>query len=188
LPHGILAVLEAPRGRVDDLARGLDLRRHLRELVADHLEAADRPPERAPLLGVLERAVEHVLGARDRSGRADQALSLELPHDVVEALAWLSEDRGLGDVHVLEPLITYSSPSLTARVLIPATSEPASGSVMPMQRIALPWIAGTSHSCFCSSVPNLRIGGIAMSVWTAIPIPRPPLCAWTSSSASTRVV
>jgi hypothetical protein len=35
-------------------------------------------------------------------------------------------------------------------------------------------IAGTTHSCFCSSVPNARIGGIAMSVCTATPIARPP--------------
>src|SRR3954471_7119064 len=41
LADGILAVLEAPRRRVDHLARGLDLRRHLGELVADHLEAPD---------------------------------------------------------------------------------------------------------------------------------------------------
>src|SRR5947209_18420705 len=54
-------------------------------------------------------------------------------------------------MNVFEPLITYSSPFLTARVLIPATSDPASGSVIPMHRIALPWIAGTTHSCFCSS-------------------------------------
>ena len=44
--------------------------------------------------------------------------------------------------------------SRTARVLMPATSEPASGSVMPRQRIFSPAIAGTTHSCFCSSVPN----------------------------------
>ena len=50
--------------------------------------------------------------------------------------------------------MTHSSPSRTARVLMPATSEPASGSVMPRQRIFSPLIAGTSHSCFCSSVPN----------------------------------
>src|SRR3954451_11551508 len=33
LAHGVLAVGEPPRGRVDELARALDLRRHLRELV-----------------------------------------------------------------------------------------------------------------------------------------------------------
>jgi len=83
--------------------------------------------------------------------------------------------------------MTYSAPSRTARVLIPATSEPASGSVIPSERIASPRIEGTSHSCFCSSVPNARIGGIAMSVWTATPMARPPECAWTISSASTRL-
>ena len=83
--------------------------------------------------------------------------------------------------------MTYSSPSLTARVLMPATSEPASGSVMPRQRIFLPATAGTTHSCFCSSVPNLRIGGIAMSVWTATPIERPPDSEPPISSASTRL-
>ena len=91
-------------------------------------------------------------------------------------------------MNVLEPLITNSSPSRTARVLIPATSEPASGSVIPRQRIFVPWIAGTTHSCLCSSEPNLRIGGIAMSVCTATPIPSPPQCAWTISSASTSAV
>ena len=72
--------------------------------------------------------------------------------------------------------MTYSpepSSARTARVLIAATSEPASGSVIPRQRIFVPAIAGTSHSCFCSSVPNARIGGIVMSVWTAIPIAMP---------------
>ena len=91
-------------------------------------------------------------------------------------------------MYVFEPLITYSSPSLTARVLIPFTSEPASGSVMPRQRIFSPLIAGTTHSCFCSSVPNARIGGIAMSVCTASPIANPPDCAFVISSASTSAV
>ena len=38
--------------------------------------------------------------------------------------------------------MTYSSPSLTARVLMPATSEPASGSVIPRQAIFSPLIDG----------------------------------------------
>ena len=44
---------------------------------------------------------------------------------------------------VLEPLITYSSPSRTARVRMPATSEPAPGSVIPSEEIISPLIAGT---------------------------------------------
>ena len=71
--------------------------------------------------------------------------------------------------------MTQSPPSRTARVLMAATSEPASGSLMPRQRIFSPAIAGTAHCCFCSSVPKARIGGIAMSTWTLTPIASPPL-------------
>src|SRR4051812_2539826 len=53
LADGLLAVHEPPRGRVDHLPRALDLRRHLGELVARDLEAADRAAERGPLLRVL---------------------------------------------------------------------------------------------------------------------------------------
>src|SRR3954447_20938946 len=93
LADGVLAVLEAPGGRVDHLPGRFDLRRHLGELVADDLEVADRAAERVALLGVLHRAVEAALGARHAAGGADQALALELPHDVVEALALLAQQR-----------------------------------------------------------------------------------------------
>ena len=83
--------------------------------------------------------------------------------------------------------MTHSSPSRTARVRMPLTSEPASGSVMPRQAIFSPWIAGTRYSCFCASVPNCRIGGVAMSVCTAMPIESPPLPECEISSASTRL-
>jgi hypothetical protein len=102
LAHGVLAVHEAPGGRVDHLPRGLDLRRHLGELVPRDLEAADRPAERGPLAGVLERLVEHALRAGDAARRADQPLALELPHDVVEAAADLAEGGARGDADVLE--------------------------------------------------------------------------------------
>jgi hypothetical protein len=46
---------------------------------------------------------------------------------------------------------------------------------MPRQRIFSPVIAFAAHVCFCSSVPNARIGGIAMSTWTLTPMARPPL-------------
>src|SRR3954452_8296020 len=65
LAHGVLAVGEPPRGRVDELAAGLDLGRHRRELVADDLEVADLAAERLAFQGVLKRAVEGALGARD---------------------------------------------------------------------------------------------------------------------------
>src|SRR5215218_441661 len=83
LAHRVLAVREAPRARVDHLAAGLNLRSHVRELVADRLEAADGAAEGGALGCVLERPVEALLGARDAARRADQAFALELPHDVV---------------------------------------------------------------------------------------------------------
>ncbi len=42
------------------------------------------------------------LGARHAAGRADQPLALELPHDVVEALADLAQDGRGGHADVLE--------------------------------------------------------------------------------------
>ncbi len=59
-------------------------------------------PKACALHGVLQRHVEAVLGAGDAAGRADQPLALELPHDVVEALADLAEHGGGRDAHVLE--------------------------------------------------------------------------------------
>ncbi len=44
---------------------------------------------------------------------------------------------------IFDPLITYSSPSRIAVVRIPATSEPAPGSVIPSAPIFSPLIPGT---------------------------------------------
>ncbi len=59
-------------------------------------------PNASRSLRVCERAVEAALGAGDAAGGADHALALELPHDVVEALAVLAEQRRGGHAHVLE--------------------------------------------------------------------------------------
>src|SRR4051812_27361668 len=59
LAHRVVALAEAPRGGVHELAGRLDLRRHLGELVARHLELPDLTAERGALCGVLERLVEH---------------------------------------------------------------------------------------------------------------------------------
>src|SRR6266705_1577073 len=48
-------------------------------------------------------------------------------------------------MYIFEPLMTQSSPSRTARVLMPATSEPASGSVMPRQEVALLLLLGAER-------------------------------------------
>ena len=102
LAHRVLAVGEAPGGRVGELLRGLGLGRHLGELVADRLELADRAAEGLALLGVLEGLLEHPLAARVAAGGGDQPLALELPGDVVEALALLAEQALGRDADVLE--------------------------------------------------------------------------------------
>ena len=70
--------------------------------MADRLEFADRAAEGFALLGVLEGLLDHPLGPRVAAGGGDQALALELPGDVVEALADLAE-HGVGrDADVFE--------------------------------------------------------------------------------------
>jgi hypothetical protein len=67
-----------------------------------------------------------------------------------------------------------------------ATSEPAPGSVIPSAPIFSPAIPGTSQRCFCSSVPKLKIGGIAIEVWAFRPAATPPEPPeWASSSTQT---
>jgi len=56
-------------------------------------------------------------------------------------------------IHILVPLRTQSSPSLRARVRMPAGLEPKSGSVRPKHPIARPAAISGSHCCFCSSLP-----------------------------------
>src|SRR5262245_35718814 len=102
LTHRVLAVGVAPGGRVGELPGGLDLGRHLGELVADHLEVADRAAEGLALLRVVQGALEHALGARHRAGASDHPLALELPGDVVEALALLAEQVRDRHADVLE--------------------------------------------------------------------------------------
>ena len=83
------------------------------------------------------------------------------------------------------PLIRQWPSTRSARVRMLAMSLPASGSVMPSAAIFSPLIAGTSYRCFCSSVPHLRIGGVAISVCTLIAMPTPPDPQRAISSART---
>ena len=60
------------------------------------------------------------------------------------------------DVNHLCPLITHSSPSRRAVVLMARGSEPAaSGSVIEKPDSSFPSVSGTSHFLRCSSVPYL---------------------------------
>ena len=53
----------------------------------------------------------------------------------VRATITANVDRNPFDMNVFEPFIIQSSPSRLATVLIPCKSDPADGSVMPMQLI-----------------------------------------------------
>ncbi len=92
----------------------------------------------------------------------------------VLATRTMKSARGPLVMKVLEPLITYSSPSRIAVVRMPATSEPAPGSVIPRQPIFSPFRPGSRYLRFCSSVPSRWIGGRTMSVCTAKPMLVPP--------------
>jgi hypothetical protein len=61
----------------------------------------------------------------------------------VFATSRMKSARGPLVMKVFEPVITYSSPSRIALVRMPATSEPAPGSVIPRHPILVPLIPGT---------------------------------------------
>ena len=56
-------------------------------------------------------------------------------------------------IHILEPLMTQSPPSLTARVFMLAGSEPPCASVRPKQPMTLPRAMSGSQRMRCSSEP-----------------------------------
>ena len=68
-------------------------------------------------------------------------------------------------VQTFWPLTTHSSPSRTARVASPATSEPAPGSLNSWHQISWLHASGRRSRCFISSVPH------AMTVGPPIPMP-----------------
>ena len=56
-------------------------------------------------------------------------------------------------MNIFEPLITYWSPSRTARVRMPFRSDPAPGSVIAIAPISSPRAIRGSQRLFCSGVP-----------------------------------
>ena len=103
LAQRVLAADEEAQRVVGQRAARLDQRRHLGELVADHLEAADRAPERLALAGVAQRLLEAVLAPR-RPRRAPSTsrshwklamMSLKPPCELAEQVL-------LRDEHVVE--------------------------------------------------------------------------------------
>ncbi len=67
-------------------------------------------------------------------------------------------------VKILLPLITHSSPSRTAVVLVAPASLPASGSVSPKAPIISPEARRGRYFCFCSSDPAKRMGVVPRDV------------------------
>ena len=78
-------------------------------------------------------------------------------------------------MNIFEPLMTYSSPSRTAVVWMPETSEPAFGSVSANDVSNGASTSGGSHSRCCSSVPATITGPWPRPFATiAVPIPEQP--------------
>src|SRR5665213_3590683 len=97
-----LAVVLEPGGAVDELAAGLDLRRHVRELELDCLKLRDRLAELPPFLRVREREIVRALREPDAHRSDRDASAVENLHELVEALAALTEQVALGHAAVLE--------------------------------------------------------------------------------------
>jgi hypothetical protein len=68
---------------------------------------------------------------------------------------------------------------------MPATSDPAPGSVIPSAAMRSPRIAGARKRSFCSSEPNFQIGGVAIPMCAPIPAATPPEPQRPSSSVRT---
>ena len=75
----------------------------------------------------------------------------------------------------LEPLITYLSPFLTARVFIPETSEPASGSVRQKEASFGASVSIPRYFFFVSSEPPSMTGALARPLHIReVPMPEQP--------------
>ena len=108
LGHGDLAgrlhrLLHEAIGReVGETPRGLDRGDVLDELVPPDLELGQRATEGLALLAVANRVAHGQLHPGDRPERGDEALALEVGHDVIEAVILLAEPVADGDAHVFE--------------------------------------------------------------------------------------
>lgn len=74
-------------------------------------------------------------------------------------------------VHTFEPFRIHSSPSRTAVVRAPATSEPPLGSDRNCIQISSPFNMAGMWRCFCSSVPKssrTAAHGVKVGAWRRI--------------------
>ena len=115
----------------------------------------------------------------------------ELAHDFAEKeirpVAWDYDRDGtwpqeivekafeVGLMNVLEPLITHLSPFLVARVFIPLTSEPASGSVRQKEASFGSSVSIPRYFFFVSSKAPIRSGAEASPfAIKVVPMPAQP--------------
>ena len=89
-------------------------------------------------------------------------------------------------IHILLPLMTYSSPTRRAVVRMLATSEPQPGSLTPSAPMRSPASAGTRNSRFCSSVPSAPMTGVAICAWTRSAMFTPAF--WLRASSSVKAI
>jgi hypothetical protein len=101
LLHVALLVVHV-RGLVRERARGLELRMQVDELVLPVLALDDRLAERLALAAVLDCLIHRELEPGARADARDEALRLEVLHQVHEALVGLAEHVSLRHAHVLE--------------------------------------------------------------------------------------
>jgi len=87
-------------------------------------------------------------------------------------------------MNCLEPLITHSPSSSTARVCVLPASDPASGSVSPNAPSCSPEHSLGSQSRFCSSEPNRYTGWVPSEVWAQTVIATDESTRASSSTAS----
>ena len=89
-------------------------------------------------------------------------------------------------MNIFEPLITHSfvASSKTAVVCCPAASVPAFGSVNPNAPSHSPLANFGTYFCFCSSVPNFKIGQVPSEVCADTIT---PVVAQTLESSSTAI-
>ena len=70
-------------------------------------------------------------------------------------------------MNVFAPFSTQQSPSRVAVVRVAAASLPAFGSVSAQAPSFSPRASGTSHFCFCASVPNIAMCAGPRPLWAA---------------------
>ncbi len=90
-----MAVVPGLGGDVDQALGRLDAGGDLGQAVALDLEGADGAAEGLALPRVGDGAGEQVLGGADALEAADQPFALQLPHDLLKALALLAQ-QGVG--------------------------------------------------------------------------------------------